>query len=72
MTAGRLALAWVLAQDGVTALPGTRRRTWPERNVAAAGLAIAPGELAALSAAIPVGAAAGDRYAPIGMAAIQE
>lgn len=29
VTTGQLALAWVLAQDGVTAVPGTKRRTWP-------------------------------------------
>jgi aryl-alcohol dehydrogenase-like predicted oxidoreductase len=72
VTPGQLALAWVLAQDGVTALPGTKRRTWLEQNVAAAGLALDPGTLAGLSAAIPVGAAAGERYAPTGMASLQE
>jgi aryl-alcohol dehydrogenase-like predicted oxidoreductase len=72
VTPGQLALAWVLAQEGVTALPGTKRRTWLEQNVAAAGLALDPGTLAGLSAAIPVGAAAGERYAPTGMASLQE
>lgn len=36
VTSGQLALAWVLAQDGVTAVPGTKRRRWLEQNVAAA------------------------------------
>ncbi|MGW6008260.1 aldo/keto reductase [Streptomyces sp. NPDC055210] len=72
VTAGRLALAWVLAQEGVTAVPGTKRRTWLEENIAAAAVRLGPATLAALSAAIPVGAAAGDRYAPMGMASIQE
>ncbi|MFF3660314.1 hypothetical protein [Streptomyces olivochromogenes] len=35
MTTGQLALAWVLVEDGVTAVPGTKRRTWPYQNVAA-------------------------------------
>ncbi|MBO3680147.1 aldo/keto reductase [Streptomyces sp. NEAU-YJ-81] len=72
VTTGQLALAWVLAQDGVTAVPGTKRRTWLEQNVAAAAIELDPAPLAGLSAAIPVGAAAGDRYAPMGMASIQE
>lgn len=72
VTAGQLALAWVLAQDGVTALPGTKQRTLLEQNVAAAAIELAPATVAALGAAIPVGAAAGDRYTPIGMASIQE
>ncbi|MFD8421792.1 aldo/keto reductase [Streptomyces sp. NPDC059466] len=72
VTTGQLALAWVLAQDGVTAVPGTKRRTWLEQNVAAAAIELAAETVAGLSAAIPVGAAAGDRYAPMGMASIQE
>ncbi|TRO64655.1 aldo/keto reductase [Streptomyces sp. IB201691-2A2] len=72
VTTGQLALAWVLAQDGVTALPGTKRRTWLEQNVAAAAIELDPATVAGLSAAIPVGAVAGDRYAPMGMASIQE
>ncbi|MFD5625810.1 aldo/keto reductase [Streptomyces sp. NPDC127072] len=72
MTPGQLALAWVLAQDGVTALPGTKRRAWLEQNVAAAAIELDPATIAGLSAAIPVGAAAGDRYSPMGLASIQE
>ncbi|MFJ4834385.1 aldo/keto reductase [Streptomyces sp. NPDC088747] len=72
MTPGQLALAWVLAQEGVTALPGTKRRTWLEQNVAAAAIELAPATIAGLSAAIPVGAAAGDRYSPMGLASVQE
>lgn len=72
MTTGQLALAWVLARDGVTAVPGTKRRTWLDQNVAAAVIELAPATMTGRSAAIPVGAAAGDRYAPMGMASIQE
>jgi aryl-alcohol dehydrogenase-like predicted oxidoreductase len=71
VTTGQLALAWVLAQDGVTAVPGTKRRAWFEQNVAAA-IELGPVTIAAPSAAIPVGAAAGGRYAPMGMASVQE
>jgi len=72
VTPGQLALAWVLAQTGVTAIPGTKRRTWLEQNVAAAAIDLEPATVAELSSAIAIGTAAGERYAPIGMASIQE
>ncbi|MGW2286889.1 aldo/keto reductase [Streptomyces phaeochromogenes] len=71
LTTGQLASARVLAQDGVTAVPGTKRRAWLEQNVAA-GIELDPATVAGLGAAIPVGAAAGVRYAPMGMASVQE
>lgn len=67
VTPGQLALAWVLHQDGVVAIPGTKRRTYLEENVAAAELELSAGDLAALDAAAPVGAAAGERYPEAGM-----
>ncbi|GII28646.1 oxidoreductase [Planotetraspora mira] len=68
---GRLALAWVLAQ-GVTAIPGTKRRVYLEDNVAAADLVLDTETLAALDEAVPAGAVAGERYTPVAMSAIQE
>jgi aryl-alcohol dehydrogenase-like predicted oxidoreductase len=68
---GQLALAWVLAQ-GVTAIPGTKRRVYLEDNVAAADLVLDAETLAALDEAVPAGAVAGERYAPVAMSAIQE
>jgi aryl-alcohol dehydrogenase-like predicted oxidoreductase len=62
VTPGQLALAWVLHQDGVVAIPGTKRRTYLEENVAAADIELTADDLAALDAAAPVGVAAGDRY----------
>ena len=61
VTAGQLALAWVLAQ-GVCAIPGTKRRTYLEENVAAAGVELSTEDLAALDAAAPAGSTAGTRY----------
>ncbi|WP_370461682.1 aldo/keto reductase [Micromonospora sp. WP24] len=73
VTAGQLALAWVLAQgEDITAIPGTKRRGYLEQNVAAAQLSLNAGVLAALDAAAPVGAAAGARYTEAAMAAVQE
>jgi len=62
-TAGQLALAWVLSRgDDVVPIPGTKRRKYLEENAAAAALTLTPAELATLDAALPKGAAAGDRY----------
>ncbi|CCH01387.1 aldo/keto reductase [Fibrella aestuarina BUZ 2] len=61
VTAAQLALAWVLAQ-GVVAIPGTKRRTYLEANVAAASLVLSPDELAQLDASMPVGSAVGAAY----------
>jgi aryl-alcohol dehydrogenase-like predicted oxidoreductase len=71
VTSGQLALAWVLAQ-GMTAIPGTKRRTYLEENVAAAGLVLDAETLTALDEAVPAGAVAGERYSPMGMSTVQE
>jgi aryl-alcohol dehydrogenase-like predicted oxidoreductase len=62
-TAGQLALAWVLAQgDDIVPIPGTKRRTYLEENVAAVDIALSPAQLDALASVFPAGAAAGLRY----------
>ncbi|WP_134739546.1 aldo/keto reductase [Nocardioides sp. 503] len=62
-TPGQLALAWVLAQgEDVVPIPGTKRVRYLEENVAAADVELSPEDLAALEAAVPRGAVAGDRY----------
>jgi aryl-alcohol dehydrogenase-like predicted oxidoreductase len=63
VTAGQLALAWVLAQgDDVVPIPGTKRVRYLEENAAAAGVELTPDDLARLEEAFPRGATAGDRY----------
>jgi aryl-alcohol dehydrogenase-like predicted oxidoreductase len=52
----------VLHPEGVVAIPGTKRRTYLEQNVAAADNELTEADLAALDDAAPVGVAAGDRY----------
>ncbi|MBL8671194.1 MAG: aldo/keto reductase [Alphaproteobacteria bacterium] len=70
-TPGQLALAWVLAQgDDVVAIAGTRSATRFDENLAAAGVTLTAAEVASLSAAIPIGAAAGERYPAASMAAV--
>ena len=70
-TPGQLALAWVLARgDDVVPIPGTKRRTYLEENVAAADVVLGSDDLAAIDAIFPVDASAGLRYpdmAPIGV-----
>ena len=60
---GQLALAWVHAQgDDVFPIPGTKRRTYLEQNAAAFEIELSDDDLAGLDEAVPVGAAAGERY----------
>jgi aryl-alcohol dehydrogenase-like predicted oxidoreductase len=59
-TPAQLALAWVLHQgDDVVPIPGTKRRTYLEQNVAACELELDATDLAALAG---LGPAAGERY----------
>ncbi|MEB2646082.1 aldo/keto reductase [Pseudomonas sp. C 49-2] len=63
VSAGQLALAWVLAQgDFIIPIPGTKQRKYLEENVAALAISLSPAELAALEAIFPVEAPAGLRY----------
>ena len=67
-TPGQLALAWVMARgEDIVPIPGTKRRRYLEENVAAAEISLTMGDLAEIDAAMPTGAAAGDRYAEAGM-----
>jgi aryl-alcohol dehydrogenase-like predicted oxidoreductase len=62
-TPGQLALAWVMAQgDDVVPIPGTKRRSYLEENVAAASVELSPEDLNALDEIAPPGVAAGGRY----------
>lgn len=64
----QLALAWVLAQRSfIVPIPGTKRRTYLEENLAAADVLLSPQELATLDAVFPFHAAAGERYGAEGM-----
>jgi aryl-alcohol dehydrogenase-like predicted oxidoreductase len=63
ITAGQLALAWVMAQgNDIVPIPGTKRRKYLEENIAATAVEISAGELAEIAEALPKGAAAGTRY----------
>lgn len=63
VTAGQLALAWVQSRgDDVVPIPGTKRRTYLEQNVAAADIVLTAADLARIEAAAPASAIAGARY----------
>jgi aryl-alcohol dehydrogenase-like predicted oxidoreductase len=64
----QLALAWVLSRgEDVVPIPGTKRRKWLRENVAAGDIVLSDAECAALEAAVPREAVAGDRYHERGM-----
>ncbi|MDQ3615755.1 MAG: aldo/keto reductase [Actinomycetota bacterium] len=71
ITPSQLAIAWVLSRgDDLTAIPGTKRRTYLEENVGASGIALNEEELAAIDALAPHGVASGERYDERGLAAV--
>jgi aryl-alcohol dehydrogenase-like predicted oxidoreductase len=62
-TASQLALAWLLAQgEDIVPIPGTKRRTYLEENIAAVDITLTSNDLARIEAVAPKGAAAGERY----------
>jgi aryl-alcohol dehydrogenase-like predicted oxidoreductase len=71
VTAAQLALAWVLSRGAdVVPIPGTRRRSRLEENVAAAAVRLTPAELQRLDEVAPVGVAAGTRYPAANMRSV--
>jgi len=68
VTAGQLALAWVLSRgDDIVPIPGTTRRTHLDENLASVDVRLTESELGQLDAAFPRNVAAGDRYPEGGM-----
>ena len=61
----QLALAWLLAQGpDIVPIPGTKRIKYLDENCAAADIELSADVLARIEAAVPRGAASGERYAP--------
>lgn len=70
-TPAQLALAWVLAQgDDIVPIPGTKRRRYLDENVGALAVRLTPAQRSALDVAFPLNAAAGERYPPNMMGAV--
>jgi aryl-alcohol dehydrogenase-like predicted oxidoreductase len=71
VSTAQLAIAWVLSRGrDIIPLIGTKRRDRLAEALAALDVALTTDELAAIEAAIPATAVAGDRYDPAGMASL--
>jgi aryl-alcohol dehydrogenase-like predicted oxidoreductase len=67
-TPAQLVLAWLMAQGpDVIPIPGTKHTSRLEENLDAMQVRLTPAEVDRISAAIPIGAAAGTRYPEGGM-----
>ena len=71
VTAAQLAIAWVASRgEDIIALIGTKRRDRLAEALKALDLTLSADDLAAIEAAVPAAAVAGDRYAPAQVAAL--
>jgi aryl-alcohol dehydrogenase-like predicted oxidoreductase len=62
-TPGQIALAWLLQKgDDIVPIPGTKRRTYLEENVAAAAITLSTDELQQIEEALAPGRVSGPRY----------
>jgi aryl-alcohol dehydrogenase-like predicted oxidoreductase len=62
-TAAQLSLAWLLGKgEDIVPIPGTKRRTYLEENVAAASLSLSTEEMEELDTLFAPGAPSGERY----------
>ncbi|MEO8668618.1 MAG: aldo/keto reductase [Bauldia sp.] len=70
-TVAQVAIAWVLAQGkDIVPVIGARRLAQLKESVGAADIVLSAADLAEIETAVPKGAAAGERYAPHGMASL--
>jgi aryl-alcohol dehydrogenase-like predicted oxidoreductase len=68
-TAGQLALAWVLHRgEHIVPIPGTKRVSYLEENLAAAEIELTPQDVERIAQAVP--SAAGERYDEAGMRSV--
>jgi aryl-alcohol dehydrogenase-like predicted oxidoreductase len=69
ITPGQLALAWVLHRgEHIVPIPGTKRVSYLEENLAAAEVELSDEEVEAIAEAVPP--AAGERYDEVGMRSV--
>ena len=71
VTPGQVALAWLLQKGGdIIPIPGTRRRTYLEENIAAADVSLTREEMASLDTALSADKVSGPRYSAKAMAQV--
>lgn len=71
VTPSQLALAWLLHQGpDVVPIPGTKRRTYLEENLAVASIAFSPTEVTRIDGVLAKHAVAGTRYGSADLARI--
>ena len=71
VTPGQVALAWLLHKGpDIVPIPGTKRRSYLEENVAAAGIRLSAAEMSALDAALAPEKVSGPRYSEKAMAQV--
>jgi aryl-alcohol dehydrogenase-like predicted oxidoreductase len=71
ITPGQLALAWLRAQgDDIVPIPGTKRRSYLEENIAATAVILTADDLHRINVVAPKGVAAGERYPAQNMSAL--
>ena len=64
-TPAQIALAWLLQKgENIVPIPGTKRRTYLDENLAAANLTLTQDEMKSLDNALPPGKTSGARYIP--------
>jgi aryl-alcohol dehydrogenase-like predicted oxidoreductase len=68
---GQIALAWLLQKgSAIVPIPGTKRRTYLEENIAAAALSLSSAEMKALDDALAPSKVAGPRYSAATMSLV--
>lgn len=70
-TPAQLALAWVLSRgNDIVPIPGTKRRKYLAENIGALALTLTAEDLRRIDEVFPLGVAAGDRYPPAALTAV--
>jgi aryl-alcohol dehydrogenase-like predicted oxidoreductase len=73
VTAGQLALAWVMAKgDDIVPIPGTKHRKYIEENARAAEITLSSAEISEIESVVPQAQVSGERYVSQAMQTVQE
>ena len=61
ITSSQLALAWIISK-GIVPIPGTKRRTYVEQNIAASNIVLSEADMQQLEDIVPLGTDTGAPY----------